>query len=593
MWRSPGEARRQSWLSPFPELLYARRVGLSLAWFVVAVSTTAITGAALGYIAWRENDRALKLWSAAWLSWAVAGVSLMIIGEQQAPPLAAVLSGLVWVASALFFLRGTYVFAGRELPRLWYAVAALAVASAISLGMGPAAPTGMIPLMLFQSVGLLVTGVLLVRSERRHTGAWLAGGALVLLALHVLDAPLLAHHPYWFQWGFVLATALQMVAALGMLMLYYEQARVRLLATERALEETRRLETLGRVAGGVAHDFNNVLTIVRGHLDLMRLTQQSLQNEHLSAIEAAIDQAGRLTRQLLAFGRRSVLQTETADVQAVIGETLQLLAKVTPRNIRLRFSAKPDDYRARLDRVLLEQIVVNLVTNARDAIVGNGEIHVELARVESTPPTLMLRVDDDGLGMDEETKHRIFEPFFTTKRPGQGTGLGLASVHGAVTQVGGVIKVESQLGRGTRFEVRLPWLLPVSSSDAQSAASAHRPLDVVVVDDEDRVREITCKMLESGGHRVREATNGRHALEVLAEGPCDLVLSDVVMPEVSGVDLAREVATRFPATLVVLTSGHPFDERLDEARVAFLPKPFERQALLDEIARLAHKKGLR
>jgi signal transduction histidine kinase len=446
-------------------------VGLSLAWFVVAVSTTAITGAALGYVSWRENDRALKLWAAAWLLWAVAGVSLMIIGEQQAPPHAAVLSGLVWVASAVFFLRGTYVFAGREFPRPWYAVAAIAVASAISLGMGPAAPTGMIPLMLFQSVGLFATGVLLVRSERRHTGAWLAGGALVLLALHVLDAPLLARHPYWLQWGFVLATALQLVAALGMLMLYYEQARVRLLATERALEETRRLETLGRIAGGVAHDFNNVLTIVRGHLDLMRLTQQALANEHLSAIESAVDQAERLTRQLLAFGRRTVLQVETADVQAVIEETLQMLEKVTPKNIKLSFAAKPDDYRARIDRVLLEQIVLNLVTNARDAIDGSGEIHVELGRSESTPPTLMLRVADDGLGMAEETKRQIFDPFFTTKRPGKGTGLGLASVHGAVTQLGGVIEVESQLGRGTRFEVHLPWLLPESNSAPQSGAS--------------------------------------------------------------------------------------------------------------------------
>jgi two-component system cell cycle sensor histidine kinase/response regulator CckA len=448
----------------------------------------------------------------------------------------------------------------------------------------------MMPLMLFQSIGLLATGVLLIRSERRNTGAWLAGGALVLLALHVLDAPLLAPHPYWLQWGFVLATALQIVAALGMLMLYYEQARVRLLATERALEATRRLETLGRIAGGVAHDFNNVLTIIRGHLDLIRLTHQSLPNEDLSAIESAVDQAGRLTRQLLAFGRRSVLQTETADARAVIGETLQMLEKVTPRNIKLSFDAKPHDYRVRIDRVLLEQIVLNLVTNARDAIDGNGEIHVELGRVDSTPPALMLRVDDDGLGMEEETKRRIFEPFFTTKRPGRGTGLGLASVHGAVTQVGGVIEVESQPGRGTRFEVRLPWLVPESSSFRESGVSQHCPLDVVVVDDEDRVREIIRKMLESGGHRVREARNGRHALEVLAEGPCDLVLSDVVMPEVSGLDLVLEVAKKFPTTLVVLTSGHPLDERLDESKVAFLPKPFERQALLDEIASLSQRK---
>jgi two-component system cell cycle sensor histidine kinase/response regulator CckA len=324
----------------------------------------------------------------------------------------------------------------------------------------------MIPLVSFQCVGQLATGVLILREAKGRAGGWLAGGALIGLSLHVLGAPLTMDHPALVPWGFVVATALELCTALGMLTLHYERARAELVETQRVLEQTRRIEALGKVAGGVAHDFNNMLTVMQGNLELLRMNggDAAGPKPELDEMESAIRQAARLTSQLLAFGRRAPIQAEAIDVRSVVEGTVDLLRKVIPKEVELTLSATEGSFATEMDRALLEQIVLNLVTNARDAIAGSGHIRVALDRAAAPVPTARLRVEDDGVGIDEAVAGRIFEPFFTTKPLGQGTGLGLATVQGSVTQLGGSIRVESRPGRGTTFEILLPLTVPSAPS---------------------------------------------------------------------------------------------------------------------------------
>jgi signal transduction histidine kinase len=434
-------------------------MGAPLPWMAVAAVVTLVNGGTLGYVAGRERDASLRLWAWAWVAWAFAVLPLMVLGDAaEAPhPLAAVACGLLWVASTLCFLAGTYQLSKRPMPRLWYAVAAGCAATALALGIGPAGTLGMVPLVLFQCVGQFATGALILREAKGRAGAWLAGGSLIGLALHVLDAPLTMSHPALVPWGFVVATALELCTALGMLALHYERARAELAETQRVLEQTRRIEALGRVAGGVAHDFNNMLAVMQGNLDLLRMGASATPaRPELDEMQDAIRQASRLTSQLLAFGRRAPIQAETIDLGRVVAGTIELLRKVVPKGVELSFRSGEGSLEASMDRALLEQIVLNLVTNARDAIDGNGHIRVALDRVDTPAPAARLRVEDDGAGMDEAVVSRIFEPFFTTKPEGHGTGLGLASVQGSVTQLGGTIQVASRPGQGTTFEVLLP-----------------------------------------------------------------------------------------------------------------------------------------
>lgn len=559
-----------------------------LQWYVLAIATTWLNGATLGFMAWREGERALRSWSFAWIAWGLAAIPLAMIGPDPAHPLEAVLCGFLWVASTLGFLQGTYRFSGRAMPRIWYGVALGCAVLAIALGIGPSGAAGMLPLVLFQSVGLLLAGVLNIRAAAARTGAWLCGIALTGLGLHVLDTPILASQPGLLRWGFVVAIGLQVLAALGMLMLYYEHARATLLETQRVMEQSRRIEALGRIAGGVAHDFNNILTVMQGHVELIRAAgADGAMDKSLLAIERAVDQASRLTKQLLAFGQRSIIQAQAIDVREVVERTLELLERVIPERIQLRMHCGAESFRGRVDQALLEQIVLNLVTNARDAIAGQGSILVELERIDLPSTSIVIRVIDDGAGMDGAVLKRVFEPFFTSKPSGRGTGLGLASVQGAVAQLGGRIRVESQVGQGSRFEVTLPLVEADPAPPSRPELPRSGPLDILIVDDDEGVRQITAEVLESAGHSVERAENGRAALDRIRERAFDVVLSDVVMPGMGGVELLKEAARLRPHMPVVLTSGYPRDAGLDADKVTILPKPFRAEKLLDLVERVA------
>jgi two-component system cell cycle sensor histidine kinase/response regulator CckA len=384
------------------------------------------------------------------------------------------------------------------------------------------------------------------------------------------------------------------------------QARERIHAQEAQLRQAQKMEAVGRLAGGVAHDFNNVLTVIRGTVQLMLLDAEpgGAVREDLLEVERAAERAAALTRQLLAFSRSQAPHEEDVDVNAVVGGVESMLRRLIGEDVELILAPGELPGPVRADPGRLEQVLMNLVVNARDAMPGGGTLHVRTgagdpaAWAEQAPAgtavphaAVVLTVADSGTGMDAETVSRIFEPFFTTKPPGQGTGLGLSTVYGIVGQAGGWIQVESSPGAGTRFHVHLPCCEgngERSAPPAEAPAAARRQAHVLVVEDEDDVRRIICRALEGQGHRVRPASTAAGALQAMEEeGAVDLVISDFVLPDRRGGSLVDELRRRWPGVPVLLVSGYTASTTGTlPAGTPFLEKPFTPSELVARVAEL-------
>ena len=373
------------------------------------------------------------------------------------------------------------------------------------------------------------------------------------------------------------------------------------LELEERLRQTQKMEALGQLAGGVAHDFNNILTAISGYAQVV---QQDLRPDDplradVDEILRAAERATGLTRQLLAFSRRRALETEVVDLAAVVRELGRMLGQLLPRAVELQVPAPEVTAHVRATRAQLEQIVVNLALNGRDAMPDGGTLTLDVRDVrDERGSRAVLVVRDTGHGMPPEVRARAFEPFFTTKRKEQGTGIGLATVYGLVTQFGGEIDIESEVGVGTEVTV---WL-PLAAAEATSPVATVAPPDaaghlrVLLVDDEAPIRALTRRMLERAGYDVLEASGGAAAATLLRAGaPVDLLLTDVAMPDVNGVELAGEAAALRPGLPVLLMSGDAeFTSRSvghhgtvsDVAgAVGFLEKPFVMERLLTLVAR--------
>jgi len=374
---------------------------------------------------------------------------------------------------------------------------------------------------------------------------------------------------------------------------------------EDQLRQAQKMEAVGRLAGGVAHDFNNLLMVIGGHGELLRDEAKGapLVSKHAEAILKAADRAGMLTRQLLAFGRKQVLQPKILDANAVVQETGKLLRRLIGEHIELVFSLDPNLGRVKADPGQLEQVIMNLAINARDAMPNGGSLTIETSNAyldeeyqRERPAVAMgdyvlLALSDTGSGMDEKTRAQIFEPFFTTKERGQGTGLGLATVYGIVKQSGGYIWAYSEPGRGSTFKVYLPLVrdaadaLPVARGESLPRGTE----TILVAEDEVGVRELACGFLVSQGYTVLEARGSEHALRLAEENPAriHLLLTDVVMPGLRGTELAERVLQMNPAVRVLFVSGYTDDAIVHhgilEAGTHFLSKPFSREALLQKV----------
>jgi two-component system cell cycle sensor histidine kinase/response regulator CckA len=346
-------------------------------------------------------------------------------------------------------------------------------------------------------------------------------------------------------------------------------------AAEEQAREAQKMESVGRLAAGLAHDFNNVLTVINGLAELARgeLPQGSPLREHLDGIQAAGGRAAQLTRQLLAFSRKQVLHPTIVSLNALAREAESLLQRVMGDDVRVEVALANDLSPVRVDAGQLHQVILNLAMNGRDAMPKGGTLRIEtrlhaVGEHHRSPHRLppgryaVLAMSDTGVGIDPETQQRLFEPFFTTKDPGKGTGLGLATVHGIVKQSGGEICVTSDVGRGTTFTIFLPMTEEPEQPAAEQMPATSRGAEcILVVDDDAGVRTLTKRLLERAGYSVRTAADGPDALRVLeAHGlGIDLVLTDVVMPAMSGRELAEEVWTRFPDMRVLFMSGYTED----------------------------------
>ncbi|HVH99712.1 MAG TPA: PAS domain S-box protein [Enhygromyxa sp.] len=362
---------------------------------------------------------------------------------------------------------------------------------------------------------------------------------------------------------------------------------------EQKLQEQRRMEALGRLAGGVAHDINNLLTVILGASSLLTYTIEASPHadQQLDAISDACDRAAGLTAQLLAFSKQQIASPSAVEVNDVVRDSLSLLERIVGERWRLVTRYASDECVVRGDRGQLEQVLMNLVTNARDAMPDGGSIYVETFRVPPPSPRLArpdvsyvgFAVTDTGEGIDPDVQAHIFEPFFTTKEAGKGSGLGLATVYGIVEQAGGRVHVESTVGKGARFEVLLP---AVDSNELQSterrASRAAQPSlggrSALLVEDDDQVRVTTACMLEELGISVHATADASQALALVALRPFDVVVTDLVMPGMDGGALALELRRTRPDVPVLFVTGYTRDAAFHRGewpeRSRLLPKPF-------------------
>lgn len=374
--------------------------------------------------------------------------------------------------------------------------------------------------------------------------------------------------------------------------------------SEEMLRHSQKMEAVGRLAGGVAHDFNNLLTAIIGYADLLRqrFAGYPAARQPVEMIHQAGEQAAGLTRQLLAFSRKQLLQPKVIDLNAVIANLHRLLQRIIGEHIQIVALPEAGSARVKADPGQIEQVIVNLGVNARDAMPGGGRLTIRTrnATVNEAQPVpelaageyVLLEVTDTGEGMDAETKARIFEPFFTTKGPGKGTGLGLATVYGIVKQSHGGIVVESERGRGSTFRIYLPQeMAPLEIADTTPAPvrdSAREEL-ILVVEDEDIVRDLVCEILRNHGYRVLATNRGGDVSRLLQEEArtIDLLISDVVMPEMNGARVAQQVREHCPGARVLFVSGYSENDMADQGleSIAFqvLQKPFTPDTLTRKV----------
>jgi signal transduction histidine kinase len=371
---------------------------------------------------------------------------------------------------------------------------------------------------------------------------------------------------------------------------------------EEQLRQSQKMEAVGRLAGGVAHDFNNLLTVINGYSELLlsKLPSEDAMRADLEEIHEAGRRGASLTRQLLTFSRRQVTQPASLDLGERVRGLEKMLARLVGQDVRISITLAPDLWKVTADPGQIEQVIVNLVVNARDAMPKGGKISIEAANLLLGPdfvhthpdarpgPHVMLSVSDGGVGISPEVMEHLFEPFFTTKGVGSGTGLGLSLVHGIVRQAGGTVQVSSEVGRGTTFKVILPRgkeEAPTPMRPPGSKPSVRGQETILLAEDQESVRRLAAVILESGGYKVLQASDGAEALNWCEEydSPIHLLVTDLVMRTMTGVELAGLARRLHPESKLLLMSGYAYRSTelhdLIKAGLPFLEKPFTAEDL--------------
>jgi len=393
----------------------------------------------------------------------------------------------------------------------------------------------------------------------------------------------------------------------GQLFIERERAEEEKTALQEQLRQSQKMEAIGKLAGGVAHDFNNLLTVIHGYSELIlkSLDQSSRLRQDVQEILNASERASSLTRQLLAFSRKQVLQPKVLDLNDHVPNMDKMLRRMIGEDVELVTLLAKDLGRIKADPGQIEQVILNLAVNAKDAMLNGGKLTIETANVKLdksyarshigvTPGHyVMLSVSDTGAGMTPEIKERIFEPFFTTKEEGKGTGLGLSTVYGIVQQSGGNVWVYSEPGVGTTFKIYLPTIEEDTESLRPTALST-KPMQgfetILLVEDEETVRKLACTVLQKYGYTVLEAPNGEEALRIVQGqngNPIHLMVTDVVMPGMSGRQLAERLVSLWPKLKVLYMSGYTDNAIVHhgvlDPGIAYIQKPFAPDALASKV----------
>jgi PAS domain S-box-containing protein len=368
---------------------------------------------------------------------------------------------------------------------------------------------------------------------------------------------------------------------------------------EEEIHQSRKMEAIGNLAGGIAHDFNNLLTVINSYADLalMELDPKGEPAAYLRKIRKSGERAGSLTAQLLAFGRKQVIEPRVLDVNREVGNLLDMLRRVIGENIELVTELGSDLRPVEIDSGQLEQIVINLVVNARDAMPRGGTLTITTRNAEGvSTPFAVLSVSDTGEGIPGNIREHIFEPFFTTKDD-MGTGLGLSTVYGIVEQNGGHVRVDSSPGRGSSFDVWLPSTAKHALKAAAPAETATQGMETILLaEDDDSVRELLVATLRGYGYSVLEAADAKAALAIAAESPnsIDMVITDIIMPGMTGLELSERLSTSRPETAVLLISGYA-DDLIPPGTlrrgVSFLSKPLTPDVLARKVRQLLDDRG--
>jgi PAS domain S-box-containing protein len=373
---------------------------------------------------------------------------------------------------------------------------------------------------------------------------------------------------------------------------------------EEEARQVQKMEVVARLVGGIAHDFNNLLMVILTQISKIRsLPNRTQLLEHAETVRTAAERAASLTKQLLAFGRRQMLVLQVLDLNELLGEIKEMLSTLPTEQVQLMMAPSSQPLPVKVDPGKIEQVIMNLAVNARDAMPAGGVLTIKTARVSRTAagtpstsdpaPYAMVEMVDTGCGMDAETRAHLFEPFFTTKPIGKGTGLGLSTAYGIVKQSGGSIEVESLPGKGTTFRVYLP--IVEQTVSPQKAPGISNPViggseTVLLAEDQPSIRSVLCEFLESEGYRVLEAQNGNDALEIAKHytGSIDVLVTDVIMPQLRGIELAKRLTEIYPGICVILMSGYSEDalvenQLLSERNMTLIQKPFDPEELAQKI----------
>jgi two-component system cell cycle sensor histidine kinase/response regulator CckA len=452
------------------------------------------------------------------------------------------------------------------------------------------------------------------RLLQEHDAQVLSAGAAISFNESLTRSDGTIHHWLTYRFPFQDDSGLRLIGGMAVDLTQQRLAEDSLRIRDEQLRQAQKMEAIGQLAGGVAHDFNNLLTVILANSEMLveDLPAEDPNRELVQEIHGAGERAALLTRQLLVFSRKAVVEPRVLNLNSVVTDAEKMLRRLIGEDVTISTALDPALGHVKADAGQLEQVLMNLAVNARDAMPDGGNLTIESHSVDldeayteshlDVPPGryVLLAVSDTGCGMSEETKARIFEPFFTTKEPGKGTGLGLATVFGIVTQSGGHIGVYSELERGTTFKVYLPSVEESASQEKALPNLATIPRGsetVLLVEDEGAVRDITRRMLQTHGYHVLEAQDGDAALSACEQhdGPIHLLITDVVMPHMGGRQLAERMTSRKPGIKVLFVSGYTDDavvrHGILQANVAFLQKPFTATALVSKVRHVLDEWG--